>query len=182
LTNAFDTIANGRSSAYNQVGLLKRSRGPEYMLMWTKVLEGDSGGEGFRFCLFRGAVHTGSSLLQPAAIPLRGLTVADAPLINTEILFRQPGPVRKPDVLGLACSRVLRNNACRTGEGGARAMSKSDDAGFDFDRYRRLLAEADDEPKRLAFINLLVDEKAKDKLAGQALRGRLAELGLQTKK
>lgn len=61
-------------------------------------------------------------------------------------------------------------------------MSKSDDAGFDFDRYRRLLAEADDEPKRLAFISLLVDEKAKDKLAGQALRGRLAELGLQTKK
>jgi hypothetical protein len=61
-------------------------------------------------------------------------------------------------------------------------MSKSDDAGFDFDRYRRLLAEADDEPKRLAFINLLVDEKAKDKLAGQGLRGRLAELGLQTKK
>jgi len=89
---------------------------------------------------------------------------------------------RKPDVLGLACSRVLRNNACRTGEDRARAMSKSDDAGFDFDRYRRLLAEADDEPKRLAFINLLVDEKAKDKLAGQALRGRLAELGLQTKK
>jgi len=61
-------------------------------------------------------------------------------------------------------------------------MSKSDDAEFDFDRYRRLLAEADDEPKRLAFINLLVDENAKDKLAGQALRGRLAELGLQTKK
>jgi hypothetical protein len=89
---------------------------------------------------------------------------------------------RKPDMLGLACSRVLRNNDCWTGEGRARAMSKSDDAGFDFDRYRRLLAEADDEPKRLAFINLLVDEKAKDKLAGQALRGRLAELGLQAKK
>ena len=58
----------------------------------------------------------------------------------------------------------------------------SDDAGFDFDRYRRLLAEAADEPKRLALINLLVDEKAKDKLAGQALRGRLAELGLQPKR
>jgi hypothetical protein len=89
---------------------------------------------------------------------------------------------RKPDVLGLACSRLLRNNDWWTGKGRARAMSKSDDAGFDFDRYRRLLAEADDEPKRLAFINLLVDEKAKDKLAGQALRGRLAELGLQAKK
>jgi len=55
------------------------------------------------------------------------------------------------------------------------------DAGFDFARYRKLLAEATDEPKRLAFINLLVDEKAKDRLAGQSLRARLAGLGLQTK-
>ena len=57
-------------------------------------------------------------------------------------------------------------------------MSKPD-AGFDYDRYRTLLAEATDEPKRLAFINLLVDEKAKDSLARQSLRIRLAELGLQ---
>jgi hypothetical protein len=55
------------------------------------------------------------------------------------------------------------------------------DAGFDYDRYRKLLAEATDEPKRLAFINLLVDEKAKDSLARQSLRARLADLGLQTK-
>jgi hypothetical protein len=61
-------------------------------------------------------------------------------------------------------------------------MSTSDDAEFDFDRYRRLLAEADDEQKRLAFINLLIDEKVKDKLAEQSLRGRLAELGLPPKK
>jgi hypothetical protein len=67
------------------------------------------------------------------------------------------------------------------GERWARAMSESDTE-FDFDRYRRLLAEADDEPKRLAFINLLVDERAKDKLAGESLRGRLAELGLKAKK
>ena len=67
------------------------------------------------------------------------------------------------------------------GERWARAMSESDTE-FDFDRYRRLLAEADDEPKRLAFINLLVDERAKDKLAGEFLRGRLAELGLKAKK
>jgi len=80
----------------------------------------------------------------------------------------------------LARSRVLRNNRPRMGERWARAMSQS--AGFDFDRYRRLLAEADDEPKRLAFINLLVDERAKDKLAGESLRGRLAELGLTAKK
>ena len=76
---------------------------------------------------------------------------------------------------------MMRNNRPRTGEGWVRAMSQPD-AGFDFDRYRQLLAEADDEPKRLAFINLLVDEKAKDKLAGQSLRGRLAELGLKANK
>jgi hypothetical protein len=59
-------------------------------------------------------------------------------------------------------------------------MSKSD-AGFDFDRYRRLLAEANDEPKRLALIDLLVQEKAKDQLAGQSLHARLAGLGLTAK-
>ena len=57
-------------------------------------------------------------------------------------------------------------------------MSGSD-AGYNFDRYRRLLAEADDEPKRLAFINLLVEEKAKDRLAEQSLRARLSGLGIK---
>jgi len=60
---------------------------------------------------------------------------------------------------------------------GAQAMNKSN-ARFDFDRYRKLLAEANDEQKRLAFINLLVDEKAKDKLAEHSLRAELAGLGL----
>ena len=54
------------------------------------------------------------------------------------------------------------------------------DAGFNFDRYRRLLAEADDEPKRLAFINLLIEEKARDRLAEQLLRTRLSGMGLRT--
>lgn len=52
------------------------------------------------------------------------------------------------------------------------------DAGFNYDRYRKLLAEADDEPKRLAFINILIDEKAKDQLARQSLRSTLAGMGL----
>jgi hypothetical protein len=55
------------------------------------------------------------------------------------------------------------------------------DPGFDFDRYRRLLAEANDEPKRLALINLLADERAKQKLSEEALRERLAGLGLTAK-
>jgi hypothetical protein len=47
-------------------------------------------------------------------------------------------------------------------------MSKSD-PGFDYDRYRKLLAEASDEPKRMALIELLVAEGARAKLAAQRL-------------
>ncbi|MGA2056903.1 MAG: hypothetical protein ABSG88_16505 [Bradyrhizobium sp.] len=54
-------------------------------------------------------------------------------------------------------------------------MSDGDTA-YDFDRYRRLLAEADDEPKRLAFINLLIEEKARDRLARHMISGRLSGL------
>ena len=60
-------------------------------------------------------------------------------------------------------------------------MNKSD-AAFDFDRYRKLLAEANDEPKRLALINLLIDEKAKDQLAGHSLRASLVGLGVAAKR
>ena len=49
------------------------------------------------------------------------------------------------------------------------------DAAYSHERYRRLLAEADDEPKRLAFIKLLIEEKAKDRLADLRLRARLAK-------
>ena len=59
-----------------------------------------------------------------------------------------------------------------------RAMSNSG-AEYDYDRYRKLLAEADDEAKQLAFINLLVAEKARDRLAQQLLRARLSDLGLK---
>jgi hypothetical protein len=41
------------------------------------------------------------------------------------------------------------------------------DQGFDYHRYRKLLAEADDEPKRLALIGILVDERARDRLASE---------------
>jgi hypothetical protein len=55
----------------------------------------------------------------------------------------------------------------------------SSDTGYNFDRYRRLLAEAVDEPKRLAFIDLLIEEKARDRLAEQSLRTQLSGMGLQ---
>jgi len=57
-------------------------------------------------------------------------------------------------------------------------MSTSD-AGYNYDRYRRLLAEATNEQKRLAFINLLIEEKARDHLAEQQLHTRLSGLGLK---
>jgi hypothetical protein len=56
---------------------------------------------------------------------------------------------------------------------GARAVNTSA-TGFDYERYRKLLAEATDERKRLALIQLLIDEKARDRLAA-ALRARPAE-------
>jgi hypothetical protein len=63
---------------------------------------------------------------------------------------------------------------------GTRAMGKTE-AGFDYDRYRRLLAEAVDGPKRQALINLLIEEKAKQKLSEQAVREQVAGLGLNAK-
>ena len=43
-------------------------------------------------------------------------------------------------------------------------MSKSN-SGYDYTRYRELLAEARDETKRLALIDLLIEERARDRLA-----------------
>lgn len=40
-------------------------------------------------------------------------------------------------------------------------------AEFDYGRYRRLLAEAVDDRKRLAFINLLIEERARERLEAQ---------------
>ena len=57
------------------------------------------------------------------------------------------------------------------------AMSEPE-SGFDYDRYRKLLADAVDEPKRLALINLLIEERAKDSLARQSLHNTLAVMGL----
>jgi hypothetical protein len=40
---------------------------------------------------------------------------------------------------------------------------QAEDADFDLDRYRRLLAGAVDESKRLALIDLLIEERAMDR-------------------
>ena len=52
-------------------------------------------------------------------------------------------------------------------------MSKQDE-GFDYHRYRTLLAEAVDEPSRRAFIDLLIEERAKDRLRVHSTSERLA--------
>lgn len=38
---------------------------------------------------------------------------------------------------------------------------------FDYDRYRQLLVDAVDEKRRLALIQLLIEERAMDRLAAQ---------------
>jgi hypothetical protein len=51
---------------------------------------------------------------------------------------------------------------------------RQQDQRFDYARYRRLLAEAVDEPKRLALIQLLIEERAMDRLAAQRAAEREA--------
>lgn len=47
------------------------------------------------------------------------------------------------------------------------------DAGYDFHRYRKLLAEAVDEPTRLALIDLLIEERARERLQAELTSERL---------
>jgi hypothetical protein len=51
---------------------------------------------------------------------------------------------------------------------------RKQDAGFDHHRYQQLLAEAVDENKRLALIALLIEERARDRLAAQRASDRAA--------
>jgi hypothetical protein len=48
------------------------------------------------------------------------------------------------------------------------------DTGFDYDRYRQLLADAVDEKQRLALIDLLIEEHAMERLAAQQASERAA--------
>jgi hypothetical protein len=45
---------------------------------------------------------------------------------------------------------------------------------FDYQRYRQLLVEAVDEERRLALINLLIEERAMERLAAQRASDRAA--------
>ena len=48
------------------------------------------------------------------------------------------------------------------------------DTGYDYHRYRELLADAVDETKRLELIDLLIQEKAREKLEAQRTSDRVA--------
>jgi hypothetical protein len=50
---------------------------------------------------------------------------------------------------------------------------------FDYERYRQLLLGAVDEKKRMALINLLIDERAKDRLAAAQASDRAAVTALR---
>jgi hypothetical protein len=51
---------------------------------------------------------------------------------------------------------------------------REQDTEFDYRRYRQLLAEAVDEKKRLALIDLLIEERAKERLEAQRASDRAA--------
>ena len=46
--------------------------------------------------------------------------------------------------------------------------------GYDYDRYRKLLAEATDDAKRLELIDLMIKERARDRLEAQRTSDRVA--------
>jgi hypothetical protein len=48
------------------------------------------------------------------------------------------------------------------------------ETGYDYHRYRKLLAEAVDETKRLELIDQLIKEKARDRLEAQRTSDRVA--------
>jgi hypothetical protein len=51
------------------------------------------------------------------------------------------------------------------------------ETGFDLGRYRKLLFEATDEPKRLGLIDLLIKERAKERLEAAIIAEALGTSG-----
>lgn len=93
---------------------------------------------------------------------------ADAPVQHLAANMREPGDKTRNSV---AAWCALRNTDFGAGVRG-RTMSK--DAGYDYTRYRKLLAEAVDETKRIELIDMLIKEKARDRLEAQRMSDRVA--------
>ena len=52
--------------------------------------------------------------------------------------------------------------------------SGKQEASYDYHRYKQLLAEAVDETKRLELIEIMIREKARDRLEAQRIADRVA--------
>jgi hypothetical protein len=59
---------------------------------------------------------------------------------------------------------------------------RQQDTGFDYHRYRRLLADAVDERKRLELIYILIEERARDRLAATRLSDHAATMAMTISK
>jgi hypothetical protein len=83
--------------------------------------------------------------------------------------FRTHHQVFRSDLLPslMGCETVILGTAS------GREMAKQDSE-YDIDRYRKLLAEAVDETKRLELIDIVIKEGARDKLEAQRTSDRLA--------
>src|SRR6185295_3894738 len=73
----------------------------------------------------------------------------------------------------VAGAGLLGNTCCRGRCVRGRTMSKQE-AGYDYTRYRKLLAEAVDEKSRLELINLMIRESARDRLQAERMSDRVA--------
>ncbi len=78
-------------------------------------------------------------------------------------------------MLQIRCAPADIDKHCWFGDSAyaGRAMSKQE-AGYDYHRYRKLLAEAVDDDRRLELIDLLIKEKARDRLEAQRTSDRVA--------
>ena len=65
-------------------------------------------------------------------------------------------------------NRIFRESACA-----GRAMNKQE-VSYDYQRYKKLLAEATDDAKRRELIDLMIREGARDKLEAQRTSDRVA--------
>ena len=55
---------------------------------------------------------------------------------------------------------------------------RKQDIGFDYHRYKQLLADAVDEKKRLELIKILIEERAMERLEAQRASDRAAMLAM----
>ncbi|WP_369810017.1 hypothetical protein [Bradyrhizobium sediminis] len=97
-----------------------------------------------------------------------------ATLLRSSLSPLLPRQLRNPQVsIGYCALPQVEKQFDRGHALRGRGVAKPD-AGYDFHRYRKLLAEAVDEPTRLALIDLLIEERARERLQAELTSERLA--------